>query len=137
MASNTGRFSGIERVRYARFRRPGETVAGTVLEITEVPVPDIVDGRVVGPRFDANGTIVTQTDIKLDVDGNATVVHARTMVGLAIGEALEQANVADLSVGDHLTLTYVTDEDSDEEIPAKLYEAKVVPAAKPKPDSKG
>lgn len=125
-----GRFSNIERVRYARFRNPGDTVAGTVVSIDEVTMPDIVDGKIVGPKFDVNGTVQTQTDIRLDVDGQITTVHARTMVGLAIQDALDKIGADDLEVGDHLSLTYVTDEDSSEDIPAKVYEA-VVTKSKP------
>lgn len=125
-----GRFSNIERVRYARFRNPGDTVTGVVASIEEVTMPDIVDGKIVGPKFDVNGTVQTQTDIRLDVDGEITTVHARTMVGLAIQEALVKIGADDLEVGDTLTLTYVTDEDASEDIPAKIYEAVV---SKPKP----
>lgn len=125
-----GRFDNIERVRYARFRKPGDTVAGVVTSIEEVTLPDIVDGRIVGPRFNVDGTVLTQTDIRLDVDGEITVLHARTMVGLAIQEALVKAKADDLYVGDHLSITYVTDEDANEDITAKVYEAVVKPGKK-------
>lgn len=123
-----GHFDNIERKRYARFRAPGDTFEGKVVSIDEVTLPDIQEGRIVGPRFDVDGNVLTQTDIKLDIDGDIVIVHARTMVGLAIQEALALIGADDLHVGDHLSLTYVTDEDANEAIPAKLYDAVVTPA---------
>jgi len=111
----------------ARFNRIGTTVEGTVLKAETAPVPEFVNGRVVGPKMDVNGP-VTQIDVTLDVNGVPTVLHTRGGMGNAIAAAL---NGAELREGDYLSVTYVADEPISDEIdPAKVYAAKVVHAKK-------
>ena len=111
----------------ARFPKIGASVEGTVTKAEVVAVPDFVGGRVVGPKIGVDGP-VTQVDITLDVNGISTVLHTRGGVGNAISKALKGG---DLNVGDYLSVQYVADEVISDEIdPAKVYEAKHVPAAK-------
>lgn len=119
-----------KRVNYARFSALGDTVAGTVVAIDETTVPDIVGGRVVGPKLDVKtGHPQTQVDISVQGEGDAypTVIHARTMVSSALAEELDRIKAADLHVGDHLTLTYVSDEEDGSDFPAKVYKASIKP----------
>lgn len=129
-----GRFNRTSRLRTARFPMPGSFVAGVVENITDVPVPEFVDGRIVGPKFDVSGLVVTQADVTvLNEAGEETVIHTGVGIAVAIGQALAKIEAPDLEVGDLLTVTYVGDEDADEGIPTKVYEAEIV---KPKSSAK-
>ena len=129
-----GRFNRTTRLRTARFPAPGSDIAGIVQSITDVPVPEFVDGRIVGPKFDVSGLVVTQADVTvLSEAGEETVIHTGTGIAIAIAQALEKIKSDDLEVGDILIVTYVGDEDADEGIPTKVYEASIV---KPKSSKK-
>jgi len=119
-----------KRVNYARFNAIGDTLTGIVVAIEETTVPDIIDGRVVGPKIDVKtGHPQTQIDIAVQNEGDAypTVVHARTMVSAALAAELDRIKASDLHVGDHLTLTYVSDEEDGSDYPAKVYKADIKP----------
>lgn len=116
-----GRFTETSRTVPARFTSIGTKIAGTVLSITDAPVPDFVDGRVVGPKFDVNGTVVEQTDVLLDVSGVKTLVHTGGGIAFAIASALQENGADDLYVGDNLSIEYT----ADEEIGGGLTPAKV------------
>lgn len=131
-----GRFTETERTITARFTRPGVSYSGVVLGITDVPVPEFDGTRIIGPKFDVNGTIVEQVDVLLDVSGAKTVVHTGGGISFAIATALQAIKADDLEIGDSLTITYDTDEDADEGIPTKLYTAVVVKAKTKTPKSK-
>lgn len=123
-----GRFSQTKRVRTARFPTPGKFVAGIVESIDNAPVPDFVDGRIAGPKFGADGLVVTQLDVTvITSEDEVTVLHTGTGIAIAIAQELEKIGADDLEVGDLLTVTYVGDEDSDS-IPTKVYEAEIVKA---------
>lgn len=110
----------------ARFTKLGTTVEGTVLSIESVPVPEFKNGRVVGPKMDVNGPVM-QLDVTLDANGTPTVLHTRG----GIQTAIAKSNGGELNVGDFLSVRYVADEVISDEIdPAKVYEARIVPAAK-------
>lgn len=132
-----GRFTNTSRTETARFRLPGASITGVVSKIVDAPVPEFVDGRIVGPKFDAHGKVVEQADVTLIVeDGTETVLHTRGESGgvaIAIAQALQAIGADDLAVDDTLTVTYVADEDTDGDFATKVYEAKVV---KPKSGKK-
>lgn len=131
-----GRFNQTVRTKTARFARLGASVSGTVQSIVDLPAPEFNDdGRVIGPKFDVNGTIVEQPDITIETpDGDQFVIHAGVGVQVAIGAALEKIGASDLVPGDELTVTWTHSEANDDsedgrEInPTKVYEAEVVPA---------
>lgn len=133
-----GRFNRTTRLRTARFPQPGATYTGVVTEIVDTPVPEFIDGRIVGPKFDVNGTVEMQADVTIqDEAGDETVIHTGTGISIAIAAALKSIDADDLHVGDTLTVTYNADEDADEGIPTKVYGAKVTPAkAKAKASAK-
>lgn len=116
----------------ARFDSIGTVVDGTVLSITEEPVPEFVNGRIVGPKRNVGGDPIMQTDIVLDVSGARTLIHARGGIEFAIGRAIEDGKLGDLHTSDYLSLTYVEDEDMGEGLsPAKVYTAEIVRGGKP------
>ena len=127
-----GRFNRTTRLRTARFPSPGATIAGTVLSIADTPVPEFEAGRIVGPKFEADGTLIMQADVNVQTeDGEEFVIHTGTGISVAIGQALAKIGADDLHVGDSLSVTYVRDEDEGDAgiNPTKLYEAVV---SKPK-----
>ena len=130
-----GRFTNTTRVNTARFRLPGASVAGVVTKIEDVAAPEFVDGRIVGPKFNADGSIVKQTDVTiLTEDDTETVIHTGVGIAIAIGQALAKlGDDVDLAVGDTLSVTYVSDEDTDGDFDTKVYEA-VVTKSKVKKD---
>lgn len=120
------RFDQTTRKRTARFPSPGSSVSGTVVSLTDAAVPDFQDGRIVGPKFDVNGTVEMQTDLLIRTDDEREyVVHTFGGIAVAIGQAL---GGGDLNVGDHVTITYAADEEPEEgdNFPTKVYEAVVV-----------
>jgi hypothetical protein len=131
-----GRFNQTVRTKTARFAKLGASVSGTVQAVVDLPAPEFNDeGRVIGPKFDVNGTIVEQPDITIETDdGEQYVIHAGIGVQVAIGAALEEIGAADLVPGDHLTVTWEHSEANDDsedgrEInPTKVYSAVVIPA---------
>jgi hypothetical protein len=129
------RFTRTTRLRTARFPIPGSFAVGLVSSITDVPVPEFdSNNKITGPKFDVSGLVVTQPDILLvGENGEETVLHANPGVSVAIAQQLEAIGAADLEEGDILTVTYVGDEDADEGIPTKVYEAEIV---KPKASAK-
>lgn len=129
------RFNRTTRLRTARFPIPGAFAAGLVSSITDVPVPEFdVNNKITGPKFDVSGLVVTQPDILvLGENGEETVIHANAGISVAIAQQLEKIGSDDLEEGDLLTVIYVGDEDADDGIPTKVYEAEIV---KPKPAAK-
>ena len=125
------RFNRTTRLRTARFPSVGASVSGTVTSITDAAVPEFGDnGKIIGPKFDVTGTMLTQPDIIVETpDGEETVIHAGVGVQVAIGAAVQGETIRDLLVGDFLTVTYIADEDADELTPAKVYQAEI---ARPK-----
>jgi hypothetical protein len=124
-----GRFSRTTRLRTARFPSVGTTIEGVVTSIVDVAVPDFVDGRIVGPKFDVSGTVQMQADVTvIDTDGEETVIHTGTGIAIAIAAALKAAKATDLHPGDTLTVSYVADEDAEDGFATKVYDAVVVPA---------
>lgn len=126
-----GRFSETSRTRQARFPQIGASVSGTVVDITDSAIPEFVDGRIVGPKFDVNGTMVTQTDVTVENDKGKSVIHTRGGVAVAIALALEKLGADDLAVGDQLSVTYESDDETDGDFAEKVYSAVVT-----KPKSK-
>lgn len=122
------KFNRTERIVPARFQTVGTVVEGPVLTIEEVPVPEFTNGRVSGSKVGADGKIITQLDVTLDVDGVPTLIHTRGGIANAIADA-----GGDLNVGDYLALTFTDTEDMGPELdPAKVFTASIVPAAKVK-----
>jgi hypothetical protein len=120
------RFNQTARVRAARFGTIGTSYTGTVLSITDEPVPEFEGRRVVGPKRDVRGKIVTQPDITLDAGGENVLIHAGEGIQVAIGQALAKIKADDLEVGDTLTVTYSDEESEDgDEYQTKVYEAVV------------
>lgn len=125
------RFAQTARTVPARFESIGTVVDGEVLSITDVPVPEFVNGRVVGPKRDVSGEVIMQADVVLDVNGVQTLVHTRGGVEFAIARELQKIGADDLRVGDYLSITYTDTEDMGESLdPAKVYEVKIVPGGK-------
>lgn len=126
-AKTMSRFNRTTRLRTARFPSVGASIVGTVLSINDVAVPEFDGhGKVIGPKFDVNGTMLLQPDIVVETpDGEETVIHAGTGIQVAIGAALQSHQIRDLLVGDHLSVTYIADEDADELTPTKVYSAEV------------
>lgn len=120
------KFAKTERIVPARFSTIGTKIEGTVLSIKEVPVPEFTNRRVSGSKVGADGKVVTQFDVTVDVEGVPTIIHTRGGVANAIADA-----GGDLNVGDYLALTYSDSEDMGPELdPAKVFTAQIVPAAK-------
>jgi hypothetical protein len=124
----TNRFNRTTRLKTARFNTIGSSVSGTVLSVVDAPVPEFENGRIVGPKFDLNGTVVTQPDITIETDKGETLLHAGPGVEVAIAAALVKIKADDLEPGDTLTVTYASDEEPEEgdEFVTKVYEAVVV-----------
>jgi len=120
-----GRFSETSRTRQARFPRIGANVTGVVVDITDSAIPEFVDGRIVGPKFDVNGTMVTQTDVTVENENGKSIIHTRGGVAVAIALALVEAKSDDLAVGDTLSVTYESDEETDGDFAEKVYSATV------------
>lgn len=129
------RFNRTTRLRTARFPVPGAFAAGLVVSVTDVPVPEFdSNNKIIGPKFGLDGLVVMQPDILvINENGDETVIHANAGISVAIGQQLEKIGADDLVAGDLLTVTYVGDEDADDGIPTKVYEAEIV---KPKPAAK-
>lgn len=124
------RFNRTTRLRTARFSTIGQSVTGTVISVIDASAPEFEGSRIVGPKFDINGTLVTQPDITLKMeDGSETLIHAGVGIEIAIAQALQTIGADDLHEGDTLTVTYTADEDTDSDFPVKVYTAVV--AAKP------
>lgn len=123
------RFQNTTRTVPARFARIGSKVSGTVTRITDVAVPEFVQGRPVGPKSDpSTGELIMQADVVLDVNGVLTLIHGRGGIEFAIALELQAKGLDDLHVGDYLEIEYTADEDMGEGLtPAKVYEATVVP----------
>lgn len=124
------RFTNTQRKRTARFPRPGVSFTGRVVEIEDVAVPEFDNGRIVGPKFDMDGTMVMQADVTIeDNSGSLVLIHTRGGIEVAIAQAVKAAKKSDLRVGDTLTVAYVEDEeepeDSDSNYPTKVYAAEV------------
>lgn len=125
-----GMFSETTRLKTARFTSPGDTFEGIVKKVELKAVPEFNDaGRIVGPKFEADGSLVQRPDILIEDSEGRTVIHASVGISIAIAQALEEIKAPDLHPGDHLTLTYETDEIDDGDFPTKLYTAAVVKAA--------
>ena len=130
------RFNQTVRVKTARFSKLGSSVAGVVQSITDLPAPEFnEEGRVIGPKFDVNGTVIEQPDILIATEeGELFVIHAGVGIQVAIGAALEESDHADLVPGDALTVTWTHSEanedaeDGREINPTKVYTAVVTPA---------
>lgn len=125
------RFAQTARTVPARFQSIGTVIDGTVLSITDEPVPEFVNGRVVGPRRTVGGEIMTQADVVLDVAGVNTLVHTRGGIEYAIATELHKIGADDLHPGDYLSLTWAGEEDMGADLdPAKVFSAKIVPGGK-------
>lgn len=126
------RFTKTTRTHTARFRVTGATVGGVVVDITEAAIPEFVDGRIIGPKFDAiTGQMATQIDVLLKrEDGAEVMLHTKGGIALAIGVELEALGASDLSVGDTLEVTYTGDEDTEpgDDFVTKIYAAKITKA---------
>lgn len=126
-----GRFSETTRTRQARFPRVGAIVSGKVIEITEAAIPEFVDGRIVGPKFDATtGAMVTQTDVLVETDNGKSLIHTRGGIAVAIAQALVSIKADDLEVGDQLSVTFEAEEETDGDFSEKVYSATVTKAGK-------
>ena len=131
-----GRFNQTVRIKTARFSKLGTSISGIVQSINDLPAPEFNDeGRVIGPKFDVNGTVIEQPDILITTDeGEQFIIHAGVGIQVAIGAALEESGHADLVPGDTLTVTWDHSEanedaeDGREINPTKVYTAVVTPA---------
>lgn len=120
------RFSETTRTRQARFPRIGATVSGTVVDITDSAIPEFIEGRIVGPKFDpTTGRMVTQADVIVENDKGKAIIHTRGGVAVAIAVALQEIGADDLNVGDTLSVTYESDDETDGDFDEKVYSATV------------
>ncbi len=127
----SSRFGNTSRTVPARFPKIGTVVEGTVLSITDAPVPAFENGKPVGPKVDVlTGETETQADVVLDVNGVKTLIHTRGGVSYGIATFLEGSPLDDLHEGDFLSIKYVADEPMGEGLdPAKVYEVRIVSAS--------
>jgi hypothetical protein len=118
----------------AKFPTVGTTVSGVVTQINnQGVVPEFVEGRPAGPRFNADGSLFTQVDITVkDADGKESVLHTGGAMFDAIDDALVEAGIDDLVTGHNLSVTYSGDGQASDtdggQYPPKQYTAIVTPA---------
>lgn len=119
----------ITRTPSAKFPTLGTTVAGTVLEVAEAPVPEFANGRPVAAKTNIDSSVFTQVDITLQTEAGNVVLHTGGQMFDAIDVALDKRKLSDLVTGHQLSVTWSEIGDlNNAGIPSKVYTATVEPA---------
>lgn len=115
----------------AKFPAIGTVVEGTVVALADAPVPEFVNGRPAGPKFNVDGSLFTQLDVTLDTDAGKVVLHTGGAIFDAIADALDAVGIDDLVTGHRVAVTYIGNgpKAASSEFPPKQYSAVVTPAA--------
>lgn len=107
-----------------KFDEVGATIVGTIVSITEQPVPEtFVDGKPVGQKLSKKGQPLTQFQFVIDTGTGEKRFYSKWRMAKAIADAARRAGSSEVEVGDILSVTRIADVKGAGTVPAHDFEA--------------
>lgn len=142
MAANASEFLLGSRVKSASFPTKGTKVEGVIAREPQMQQQRDIDGK---PESWDNGDpkmqlkVVLATDQRDDADDNGErALYVKTGLRTAVADAMREANISQLAVGDRLAVEYVGDGEAKRGRTApKQYRVTVTPGSADEPPASG